>query len=175
MEKKETEKQNNVASKVKSVIIVVLLIVIAFMFFIKAGGNNAPADENGLIPNEEIEYQQGELKKNPPITGAKDSVALPVIEDFTVSKLQPYANLFNPTDNEGKFIIKYTFKDTKTDEIIYESDWLKAGFKYSVDFGNFLDEGQYDVTVTVSTKDVQNYEDRNGITTKLFITVKGSE
>lgn len=170
-----TEKSNkkSVSSVLKTVIIIVLIIIIILLLLMKGkqGDNGQPSGEQGVISEEQIKMQEGELKKNPPASTADDGVALPVIADFSVSKTQPYANLFNPKDNEGKFIIKYVFNDLTTNKVVYESDWLEPGFKYSVDFGNFLDVGLHEVRVNVLTKDAANYTDRNGINTKLTITV----
>ena len=168
------KKQNNTKNVVKNIFIVILLAIIGILVFLmfqkKPDIPQKPID-NGLITEEEIKFQEGNIENNKPCSVADDGVSLPVIQDFQVSNLRPYANLFNPKENEDKFIIRYTFSDTETDEILYQSDWLKPGFKYSVPFGEIFEVGEHFVKVTVDTKDMGDYSDKNGITTALKVTV----
>lgn len=171
---KKKYQRKSISSMFKSILIVILIIIIILLLLRSCGNDNTPTPsttEQGYITEEDIKYQDGLVKKNPPATTPDDNIAIPVIADFKVSKQQPYANLFSPEDNIDKFIIQYTFVDRATGDILYKSDWLKGGFKYSVDFGNFLNVGTYDVTVKVRTKDASSFEDKNSVDTNLKITV----
>ncbi len=172
---KKKYQRKSISSMFKSILIVILIIIIILLLLRSCGNDNATTppttDPKGYITEEDIKYQEGLVKRNPPATTPEDNIAVPVIADFKVSKQQPYANLFSPEENIDKFIIQYTFVDRATGDVLYKSDWLKGGFKYSVDFGNFLNVGTYDVTVKVRTKDASSLEDKNSVDTNLKITV----
>lgn len=98
----------------------------------------APKIQQGTVVEKEVTPEQ-EVNKG--------RIFAPAIPDFSISKADPYVNLFSPEENAGNYLLKYQFVETATGKVIYESDYLEGGFKYSVDFGSLLDVGEYDVTV----------------------------
>ena len=111
-----------------------------------------------------------EVKKEEPVA-EEAQIFCPVITDIEVSKEDPYVTLFSPEQNKDNYLLKYEFIDKATGNVLYASDYLEGGFKYSVDLGNSIDVGVYDVTVVLSTKTVDTYEDKNGTVVNIKITV----
>lgn len=129
---------------------------------------------NSLDKEEELKVQTGEYveKEYKPQEVSRGRVYIPAITDFTITKDYPYLTLFSPEDNAGNYYLKYEFIDNASGKMIYESDYLEGGFKYSVDFGALLESGEYDVTVNVSSKDVITLEDKNGATSQIHVVVE---
>lgn len=154
--------------RAKDLIIVILIVIILVLLFLRActpqpqTTTEAPKIQQGTVIEKEVTPEQ-EVNKG--------RIFAPAIPDFSVSKVDPYVNLFSPEENAGNYLLKYQFVETATGKVIYESDYLEGGFKYSVDFGSLLDVGEYDVTVNLTTKDAVTYEDKNGTVTQIKVTV----
>lgn len=166
---KDSEKQQKKLKrklKAKDLVIVVLIIVILLLLFLRSCSappkTEAPKIQTGtLIEKEEVKVQPVE----------KGRIFVPAILDFTVSKSEPYVTLFSPEENAGNYLLKYQFVNSETGEVIYESDYLEGGFKYSVDFGSLLEVGEYAVTVNLTSKDAVTFEDKNGAISQIKVTV----
>lgn len=167
---KDSEKQQKKLKrklKAKDMIIVLLIIIILLLLFLRSCAGPAlvaPKIQTGTLVEQEKEEVQ-EVNRG--------RIFAPAIPDFSVSKEEPYINLFSPEENAGNYLLKYQFVNTETGEVIYESDYLEGGFQYSVDFGSLLEVGEYDVTVNLTSKDAVTYEDKNGTVTQIKVTILG--
>lgn len=150
---------------VKQISIIALIIIILILLLKSCGG------ENGILPPifEDAEYVEQQKEHPDHIDGY---TAIPVVDDFTVSKSKPYVTLYNPEVNSGYSYLKYKFTNTETGEVIYESDLVKPGKYFSVPFGEFLEAGQYNVKVEIFNFDYKDYtKQKNGGQSEITITV----
>lgn len=171
-EVKEVSKENKRQKRklfFKNCLIVVLIIIIILLLMrscslpVKQDSITSPKIQTGELYEQKAEAEQ---------TSSSGRIFAPAVPDFTVSKTDnPYVNLFSPEENKNNYLIKYTFTDTATGEVIYDSDYLEGGFKYSVDFASLLDVGEYDVKVQLSSKDANTFEDKNGTVSQIVVTV----
>lgn len=150
---------------VKQISIIALIIIILILLLKSCGG------ENGILPPifEDAEYVEQQKEHPDHIDGY---TAIPVVDDFTVSKSKPYVTLYNPETNSGYSYLKYKFTNTETGEVIYESGLVEPGKKFSVPFGEFLEAGQYNVKVEIFNFDYKDYtKQKNGGQSEITITV----
>ena len=166
-EAKDIEKENkklNRKTKAKKVAILVLVAIIIILLLKSCSGGipDAPVFEDSDYVEQvnEPEHVDG-------------YTAIPVVDDFTVTKSKPYIALYNPETNEGYSYLQYRFTDISTGEVIYESNLVKAGQKFSVAFGEMLEIGEHEVLVEILNFDYNDYTQRkNGAESQITITVK---
>lgn len=167
-EAKEIKKKNKKLKdklNVKKISIVVLIIVILILLLRSCGigdKNIGPnIEQSGLVEQEDAHPDH--------VAGY---TAIPVVDDFTVSKSKPHITLYNPESNMGYSYLQYRFTDVATGEVIYESGLVEPGHKFSVAFGEFLEAGEYNVLVEILNFDYQDYEVRkNGGQSEIVVTV----
>lgn len=150
---------------VKKVAILVLVFIILILLLKSCSG------EGGIISPifEDAEYVEQEKEHPDHIDGY---TAIPVIDDFTVSKSKPYVTLYNPETNQGYSYLKYKFTNIDTGEVIYESGLVEPGKKFSVPFGEFLEVGEYNVKVEIFNFSYRDYtKQKNGGQSEITITI----
>lgn len=166
-EAEEIKKKNKKLEQkawIKKVFILVLILVIIILLIKSCGGGTASKPDL-----EKAEYiEQGSYPEH-----VDGYTAIPVVDDFTVSKEQPYVTLYNPETNKGYSYLQYRFTDEATEKVIYESGLVEAGKKFSVAFGDFLDVGEYDVLVEILNFDYSDHTQRkNGGQSHIVVTVE---
>lgn len=165
-EAKEIEDSNeklNKKVKKKKVTILVLLIIIIILLLKSCG--------NGDIELPRFETSEYVEQEDYP-EHVDGYTAIPVVDDFTVSKSRPYIALYNPETNKGYSYLQYRFTDIHTGEVIFESGLVEAGQKFSVAFGELLGVGEYEVFVEILNFDYNDYTQRkNGGQSQIIITV----
>ena len=156
------EKLNKKVKKKKTIILVLLIIIIILL--LKSCGN----DKIELPRFETSDYvEQDDYPKH-----VDGYTAIPVVDDFTVSKSRPYIALYNPETNKGYSYLQYKFTNIHTGEVIFESGLVEAGQKFSVAFGEMLGVGEYDVFVEILNFDYNDYTKRkNGGQSQITIKV----
>ena len=162
----------------------ILALIVVIIILLLRGCNNQPVApvvtpnnvtagaDKPFIP----EFQTGELITHAPVEEKEEKsqayVTLPVIDDFAVSSSQPTIALYNPVENEGKFYIYYIFTNTDTNEVIFESAAVQAGFYWSVDFKQLLPVGEHNVSVKIRSQFADTGAYANGSISNIKITVK---
>lgn len=150
--------------RVKKLCIFTLVAVILILLLKSCGGE----PEKGKPNLEDGEYVPIESDV-PHIDGY---TAIPVIDDFEVSKSQPYASLYNPESNAGYSYLQYRFTDLQSGDVFYESGLVEPGKVFSVAFGDLLPAGEYRVLVEILNYDYEEYTERkNGGKSEITITV----
>lgn len=149
----------------KRTTIVVLLIVILILLLRSCGlgdeGKKPFIEQAGLVEQEQTHPEH-----------VDGYTAIPVVDDFSVSKSKPYITLYNPETNAGYSYLQYRFTDIDTGEVIYESGYVEPGQKFSVAFGELLKAGEYNVLVEILNYDYDDYTVRkNGGQSEIIVTV----
>lgn len=161
-EKKKRQLKRKVVTR--NIIIGILLVIIVLLFLKVFNDNDFLI--NRVINQEESEY----------VNANKDSkhIDIPVIIDTTVTKEQPYMNFCNPDTNADKFYLKYELHSRDDDSIIWESDMVEPGKKFSVDLYTLLsyESGNHYCYVKVRAFDMNTMDEKNGITNNVIITVR---
>lgn len=152
---------------VKQISIIALIVIILILLL------KSCSEENGILPPifEEAGYVEQEQKHPDHIEGY---TAIPVVNDFTVTKSQPYITLYNPDQNAGSSYLKYRFTDIESGELIYESGLVRPGedHKFSVPIGEMLEVGEHRVLVEILNFDYDDYtKQKNGGQSEITITV----
>ena len=102
-----------------------------------------------------------------------DNTMIPMISDITVSASEGHADnvLINPEGNGCYFIYSITRNDTG--EVLYESGLVEPGKAIvGFDLGEIPEPSEYEVTVAIETRDVNNYEQElNGGDMQTTLTV----
>lgn len=98
-------------------------------------------------------------------------IDIPVVQSFTVSKSQPYIDLYNPETNTDKYYLQYTFMLIDAEEPFYQSKLVEGGYRFSVDIGNLLDVGEYRAYIATSTYEYGTYDPKSGDIHEITITV----
>lgn len=162
------KKNKKLTNKVRArnITIGVLIIIIILLLLKSCSRGNEPSKK----PIETADYIGREIKDDKHVD---NTTAIPVISNFTVTKDYPYATLFNPKSNKGYSYLLYKFTDAKSGVVIYESNLVEAGKKFSVDFGNKLSAGKHKVSVDILAFDYKDTSiQKNGGHSDITITVK---
>ncbi len=153
------------------VIVGLVLVIIVLLLRSCGGGNSSDDGEGGFKPI----FQTGELVFHESVEKNEEKddsrVILPVITNFSVSSEQPTVVLYNPDDNAEKFYIYYSFIDKETEEVIFESNAVEAGFYWSVNFKELLDVGTHDVKVKIRSQRADTGAFANGSVSNIKLTV----
>lgn len=149
----------------KKIAIVVLVIVLLILLLRSCG-----IGDKNIGPNIE---QSGFVEQEDTHPDHVDGyTAIPVVDDFSVSKSKPYVTLYNPESNAGYSYLQYRFTNLETGEVIYESNLVEPGYKFSVPFGEMLEAGEYNVLVEILNFDYDDYTTRkNGGQSEIIVTV----
>ena len=131
-------------------IIIILLLLTEYIFKSLNKEEFVPKFEDGAY----IERVTEEIIPAP-------DVHLPMFNDFIINEEYPYHTVYNPEINEGNYHVSFSFVLDGENEPFYETDFLKAGDKVSINFLELLPAGEhkidvYSVPVTVDTFDIRN-------------------
>ena len=168
-EKKEKKLKRKVFTRNLSIVVLIIIIILLLLWrgcggdFQEIGMIDWTEQEEVFEPTFEDEgiHTQTEQEEK-----EKAYVTMPFVDDFTVSSKNPYVILYSPIENEDLFYITYTFTDEDGD-IIYESNLVKAGTQFDVNFKELLEVGEHIVTVQLSSMFCDTYKPANGITSDI--------
>lgn len=109
--------------------------------------------------------------KNHPETGEEEHTEIPVYKMITVSEKQPHAYLGNPGTNHVYFSYHLKYEDGST---LYKTDAVvKPGRAFETDLYSIVKErGTYNITVEISTFDLETEEPCNGAVQQVQLVVK---
>lgn len=143
--------------------LLILLIILLYSCSVKAPKPvvEPPEIETAELVDHEVEREKIETPH----------IDIPVIQSFTVSKSQPYIDLYNPETNADKYYLQYTFTLVDEEEPFYQSKLVEGGYKFSVDIGNLLDVGEYRAYIATSTYEYNTYEPKSGDVHEISITI----
>lgn len=167
-------------------ICLVIAIIIIIILLLKGCSNELYLTKNTKVPDTEATevLEQEEPTKIPELEDAglveqtalveatkSPSITIPNITSFIVSKEYPYKDLYNPETNKGNYYLQYSFTIDGEEEPFYQSKLVEAGYKFSVNFGELLDVGEYDVWVQTDPYTVDTLEPKSNACYLIKITV----
>lgn len=161
--KKEQRKKN--MYKVGLIVAIIIIIIL----LLKSCSIEKSLTKNTVVP--ELETSALVEQNIPEETNEKPRIDIPVIQNFIVSKEYPYKDLYNPESNKGKYYLQFSFTIDGENEPFYQSKLVEGGYKFSVNFGELLDVGEYDVNVTTNTFTEGSLEQKSGDMHMIKITV----
>lgn len=88
-------------------------------------------------------------------------VTFPVLSDIVLYSDTPEFLIQNPIENKGRYILKYEFIDTVTNNMFFSTNWLEGGKQYQYRLDNL--EGCVDTKVHIYAKDADTYKDVSGV------------
>lgn len=71
-------------------------------------------------------------------------------------------------ENKGRYLLKYEFTDTATDDVFFSTNWLEGGKQYSYRLDGL--EGSVDSKVHIYAKDADTYSNVSGVNLYIKIT-----
>ena len=95
-------------------------------------------------------------------------VTFPVLTDMVLDSGSPEFLLQNPVENKGRYLLKYEFMDTATDDVFFSTNWLEGGKQYSYRLDGL--EGSIDSRVHIYAKDADTYGNVSGVNLYIKIT-----
>lgn len=95
-------------------------------------------------------------------------VTFPVLTDMVLDSGSPEFLLQNPVENKGRYLLKYEFMDTATDDVFFSTNWLEGGKQYSYRLDGL--EGSVDSSVHIYAKDADTYGNVSGVNLYINIT-----
>ena len=95
-------------------------------------------------------------------------VTFPVLTDMVLDSGSPEFLLQNPVENKGRYLLKYEFMDTATDDVFFSTNWLEGGKQYSYRLDGL--EGSVDSRVHIYAKDADTYGNVSGVNLYINIT-----
>lgn len=95
-------------------------------------------------------------------------VTFPVLTDMVLDSGSPEFLLQNPVENKGRYLLKYEFTDTATDDVFFSTNWLEGGKQYSYRLDGL--EGSVDSRVHIYAKDADTYGNVSGVNLYINIT-----
>ena len=95
-------------------------------------------------------------------------VTFPVLTDMVLDSGSPEFLLQNPVENKGRYLLKYEFMDTATDDVFFSTNWLEGGKQYSYRLDGL--EGSVDSSVHIYAKDADTYGNVSGVNLYIKIT-----
>lgn len=95
-------------------------------------------------------------------------VTFPVLTDMVLDSGSPEFLLQNPVENKGRYLLKYEFMDTATDDVFFSTNWLEGGKQYSYRLDGL--EGSVDSRVHIYAKDADTYGNVSGVNLYIKIT-----
>lgn len=163
---KTKEKRKKRTRRIITIILIILLLLFLLLFLSERTGiipnPFKPVIQNGKLFDEEDSHNKADKKY----------VIMPVCQSFSVSKKKPAITIYSPVENKDKFYLYYTFSDAKTGKVIYKSNALSGGFKYSVNFKKLLPVGKHEVIAHIGSVYVDDGKKANGTNSKISITVE---
>ena len=95
-------------------------------------------------------------------------VTFPVLTDMVLDSGSPEFLLQNPVENKGRYLLKYEFMDTATDDVFFSTNWLEGGKQYSYRLDGL--DGSIDSRVHIYAKDADTYGNVSGVNLYIKIT-----
>ena len=95
-------------------------------------------------------------------------VTFPVLTDMVLDSGSPEFLLQNPVENKGRYLLKYEFMDTATDDVFFSTNWLEGGKQYSYRLDGL--EGSVVSRVHIYAKDADTYGNVSGVNLYIKIT-----
>lgn len=100
-------------------------------------------------------------------------VTFPVLSDMTLDIDNPEFVLLNPMENKEKYILKYEFVNTVTDDVFFSTNWLEGGKQYHYQLDDL--KGSISCRVHIYAKNADTYEDASGVNIFIKIGVENYE
>lgn len=100
-------------------------------------------------------------------------VVFPVLSDMKPDINNPEIILQNPVENKGKYILRYEFVNTVTEDVFFSTNWLEGGKQYHYSLDGL--SGTILCRVHIYAKDADTYEDVSGVNIFIKIGVKSYE
>lgn len=107
-------------------------------------------------------------------TRESDKISIPGFEAWTIEagEEKVSTHFYNPEQNTCYFVLTVTLDET--DEVIYESKYLKPGqHLYEVELTKALEAGEYQATLHYSTYAIHDLSPQNGANLPFSLIVKG--
>lgn len=104
-------------------------------------------------------------------TDENAGVTFPVLSDMVLDSGSPEFLLQKPVENKGRYLLKYEFTDTATDDVFFCTNWLEGGKQYRYRLDAL--EGSVDSRVHIYAKDADTYRNASGV--NLYIKIKKGE
>lgn len=168
---KEKKSQTSGGKRFMMITIIVLIIIIIILLVRGCGFNPMGQQPERKDPTE---VQTGTLVENNETDGKNEQTGYCEVYpmyNFTVSKENPYQTLGNPEGNG--YYVTYTFTNSETEEIVYESELVKPGFFWSEnfyeDFGGVT--GEYKVNVITNIYDMSGNKQNNNVSQNIIVTI----
>lgn len=100
-------------------------------------------------------------------SGQKAQVTFPVLSDMMLDADNPEFILCNPSENSGKYILRYEFVNTVTGDVFFSTNWLEGGKQYHYLLNDLKDT--VSCRIHIYAKDADTYEDASGV--NIFIKI----
>lgn len=100
-------------------------------------------------------------------------VTFPVLSDMLLDISNPEFVLKNPSENRGRYILRYEFADAATGSVFFSTNWLEGGRQYHYRLDDLRDS--VDCRVHIYAKDAGTYEDVSGVNISIKIGVENYE
>lgn len=97
-----------------------------------------------------------------------ETIDIPGYGNMTLSEKKKEIQLINPEDNSVYFV--YTLSEGDTE--VYKTDAILPGNSVMADLWSILDAGDHDITIAVSTYDVETEETCNGTAQTVNIMIE---
>lgn len=101
-------------------------------------------------------------------TDENAGVTFPVLSDMVLDRDNPEFLLQNPVENKGRYLLKYEFVDTATDNVFFSTNWLEGGKQYNYRLDDL--EGSVNSKVHIYAKYADSYKDASGVNLYIKIT-----
>jgi len=101
---------------------------------------------------------------------AVEYIKFPGYNDMTYTDPSQTLNLYNPKENGVYFI--FTVEEPGTGEMIWESEKIYPGEKYSWDIQSYFSEGEHLVNLVIKTFHVESGAAMNGLNEVLHFTIE---
>ena len=168
IDKADEKKKKKLKRKVliRNIIIGFLLVVIIILLLRSCGKDNDLLI-NRVFNTETNEFVEPEVKKS-------ERIDIPVVIDALLTADAPYMSFYNPDTNADKFYLKYELHSRNDDSLLWESEMVEPGQKFSADIYNALGgvEGTYYAYVKVRTFEFNTLTERNGTSNNVIITIQ---
>lgn len=163
----KTKKAALGAALAACIIFFIFALYIIFCHQIPEHDDGKKVNGGGLKIEEGVD---GNIKKQPEAE-EEEHTEIPVYKMITVSEKQPYAYLGNPGTNHVYFSYHLKYEDGST---LYKTDAVvKPGRAFETDLYSIVKEhGTYNITVEISTFDLETEEPCNGAVQQVQLIVK---
>ena len=162
------KKKRNIIFTVLCLIILILLIALLYR-------QNADGDHNERVetPTTALDIEDdnawdGKMSGSAETAPDMETIAIPGYANLYVSDESRTIRLVNPEDNT--VYLQYSILDGE--EVIYETKAIKPGNMVEADLYSLLAPGEYELSFTINTYDINTQESCNGAVQSVKLLVK---